>query len=59
MTKVALIIVLLICSILCWLFATTARVNNEHNKTAFIIKSIFYWLAITIAFSIGYLISSI
>lgn len=51
----------LMCSIICivilWAFATSTQVNGQHTKLAFIIKSIFYWIAIIIAISLGYTIA--
>ena len=46
------------CLLITWLFSTALVVNGKHNsETAFIIKSIFFWIAVIIAYSIGYLIA--
>lgn len=52
MAKIGLIIFLF----LCWLFATkfTVTVNgvNDEHK-AWVAKSIFYWIAVIMAYSLG------
>lgn len=55
--KTILIIILLIIDIVCWIFSTTLVVNGKHTQLAFKFKSIFYWLAIILTFSIGFYIS--
>jgi hypothetical protein len=52
--KVALVLVLVLMLMLCWLFATSVVVNGKTNKLAFFIKSIFYWIAVTMSFLVGY-----
>jgi hypothetical protein len=59
MKSTALIIIFICISLICWIFATSTLVDGSHNKTAFKIKSFFYWLAIVASISIGYLISNI
>ena len=52
--KVALVLVLVLMLMLCWLFATSVVVNGENNKSAFKVKSIFYWIAVTMSFLVGF-----
>ncbi len=40
-----------------WLFATSTTINGEHNRTAFKIKSMFYWVAVISSFCLGYIIA--
>jgi hypothetical protein len=50
MIKFGIILVLLVS----WLFATMTKVNDKANSTAaFIWKSIFYWVAVAVAYSLG------
>ncbi len=51
--KILLIAILLIISIFCWIFGTSITVNGENTRTAFIIKSVFYWVAVALAFGVG------
>jgi hypothetical protein len=57
MVKLVLTLCGMIFIFILWIFATSSQVNGQHNKAAFIVKSIFYWFAITIAFLLGYIIS--
>lgn len=41
-----------------WLFATATTINGQHNRTAFKIKSVFYWIAVVSSFCLGYIIAS-
>jgi hypothetical protein len=50
MIKFGCILVLLVL----WLFATMLQVNNKsQNGTAFFWKSVFFWIAIGVAYSLG------
>lgn len=50
MVKFGFILVLLFC----WFFATMLRVNEKSNNlAAFIWKSLFFWAAIAISYSLG------
>ena len=40
-----------------WLFATATTINGQHNRTAFKIKSLFYWIAVVSSFCLGYIIA--
>ncbi len=42
--------------IVAWLFSTSLTVGGKHDFTAFKLKSIFYWVSITVSFIAGYLI---
>jgi uncharacterized membrane protein len=37
-----------------WIGSTTTIVNGEHNATAFKIKTLFFWVAVTASFFAGY-----
>lgn len=52
--KIVLVLVLVLMLIFCWIFATSVVVNGENNKSAFKIKSLFYWVAVTLSFLVGY-----
>jgi hypothetical protein len=54
-----LIFVLIITNLGLWIFTTSTIVNGEHNRTAFIAKSIFYWISVIINVSIGILLMTI
>ena len=56
MTGGFLILVLIITNLGLWLFTTSTVVNGEHNQTAFIAKSIFYWISVIVNVSIGILL---
>lgn len=50
MIKIGFALVLLVL----WFFSTMLKVNNSTDSgTAFIWKSIFFWVAIGVAFSLG------
>lgn len=51
--KILLIAILLIISNVCWLFGTSLTVNGENTRTAFIIKSVLYWVAVVLAYGVG------
>lgn len=55
--KILLIVTLLIISILCWIFGTSATIDGKHTTVAFIIKSVFYWLAVTLSFGVGFYVA--
>jgi hypothetical protein len=57
MKTLVITLVFLFITIVCWLFATATVVNGEHNRMAFIIKSIFYWAAILLSLLLGYLMA--
>ena len=46
---------ILISSVL-WIFATALVDGNGNTRYAFIGRSIFYWVAVIVAFILGYLI---
>jgi hypothetical protein len=52
--KIALVLVMVLMLIFCWIFATSVVVNGENNKSAFKIKSVFYWFAVTLSFLVGF-----
>ncbi len=52
--KIVLVLVLVLMLMLCWIFATSVVVNGETNKSAFKIKTLFYWVAVTMSFLVGY-----
>lgn len=52
--KIVLVLSLMLMLGVCWIFGTSVVVNGESNKSAFIIKSIFYWVAVTLSFCVGY-----
>ncbi len=52
------VFLIFIVTFICWIFATATLVNGEHNRTAFIIKSIFYWFAVIGAFISGLIFKS-
>lgn len=52
--KIVLVLVLVLMLIFCWIFATSVVVNGGNNKTAFKIKTLFYWVAVTLSFLVGY-----
>ena len=52
--KIVLVLVMMLMLIFCWIFATSVVVNGGNNKTAFKIKSLFYWVAVTLSFLVGY-----
>jgi hypothetical protein len=54
-----LIFVLIITNLGLWIFTTSTIVNGEHNRTAFIAKSIFYWISVIVNVSIGILLMTI
>jgi len=56
MTTGFLVLVLIITNLGLWLFATSTTVNGEHTQTAFIAKSIFYWISVILNVSIGILL---
>ena len=47
------IAILIIVNLALWVFATSTVVNGEHDRTAFIAKSIFYWISVIVNVSIG------
>jgi hypothetical protein len=51
-----LIFVLIITNLGLWIFTTSTIVNGEHNRTAFIAKSIFYWISVIVNVLIGILL---
>ncbi len=51
--KILLVAVFLVIAIVCWIFGTSTTVNGENTKAAFIIKSVFYWIAVALAFGVG------
>jgi uncharacterized membrane protein len=55
--KVGLVLVLVLMLIFCWLFSTSLVVNGENNKMAFKFKSLFYWIAVTISFLVGFFLN--
>lgn len=52
--KIVLVLVLVLMLLICWLFGTSVVVNGKTNKTAFIIKTIFYWVAVILSFFVGF-----
>jgi hypothetical protein len=52
--KIVLVLVLVLMLMLCWIFSTSVVVNGETNKSAFKIKTLFYWVAVTMSFLVGY-----
>ena len=52
--KIVLILVLMLMLVVCWIFGTSVVVNGGNNKTAFIIKSIFYWVGVALSFCVGF-----
>lgn len=52
--KLVLVLVLVLMLVFCWIFATSVVVNGDNNKSAFKIKSLFYWVAVTLSFLVGY-----
>lgn len=45
---------LIIALIVLWLFSTMSKVNDKANSpAAIVVKSIFFWAAICIAYSLG------
>lgn len=60
MLKLILLIIVIAGSLTMWPFATSTQVNGQSgNRESFIIKSIFYWIAVVCAFSAGYIISKL
>ena len=51
--KIILIIILVIIVFVCWVFATSTTINNEHTGKALIVKSIAYSIAVILSFLIG------
>jgi hypothetical protein len=50
MIELGIILVLLVC----WILATITEVNKSQNSlAAFFVKSIFYWVAIGVAYAFG------
>jgi hypothetical protein len=50
MIELGIILVLLVC----WVFSTVTEVNKSQNSlAAFWVKSIFYWVAIGVAYAFG------
>ena len=44
----------ILCLLILWIFSTMTKVNESSNSfPAFIWKSIFFWAAIVIAYSLG------
>lgn len=52
---VLLIFILVLVTLVCWVFGTSLTVNKSANTLiSFIGKSIFYWIAIIISFMVGH-----
>lgn len=50
MIKFSFILVLLVC----WVFGTMVKVNDKSQSIgAFVVKSIFFWAAVAVAYSLG------
>lgn len=43
--------------IVMYFLTTEITINGEHNRTAFKIKSIFYWFAVTSSFCLRYIVA--
>ena len=56
--KIVLLTFGILVLIVTWLFATATTINGEHNRTAFKIKSLFYWMAVISSFCLGYIVAS-
>lgn len=52
--KIVLVLALMLMLIVCWIFGTSVVVNGETNKSAFVIKSIFYWIGVAMSFCVGF-----
>jgi hypothetical protein len=52
--KAILILILLIVTVICWIFSTSLVVNGENTPLAFKIKSVLYWVAIILSFAVGF-----
>ena len=48
-----LVAIFIVIAIVCWIFGTSITVNGENTRVAFIIKSVFYWVAVALAFGVG------
>jgi hypothetical protein len=55
MMTLFLILSFITVNLMCWIFSTSTLVNGEHNRTAFIAKSIFYWISVILNTLIGIL----
>lgn len=50
MVKFAIVLMLIVC----WFFGTMTKVNEKSDSLgAFVVKSIFFWIAIALAYSLG------
>ena len=52
--KAILILILLIVTSVCWIFSTKLVVHGGDKSLTFKIKSIFYWIAVILSFSVGF-----
>ena len=52
--KIVLVLALMLMLVVCWIFGTSVVVNGETNKSAFVIKSIFYWVGVGLSFCVGF-----
>ncbi len=51
--KILLIVIFILIAIVCWPFGTSTNVNGKYTFPAFVIRSIFYWMAVSLAFMVG------
>lgn len=51
--KFLLVTVFIVIAIVCWIFGTSTTVNGKNSRVAFRIKSVFYWVAVALAFGVG------
>lgn len=51
--KIFLIIVLIVVTLTLWLFATALLENSKNTNLSFIDRSVSYWIAIILSFTIG------
>ena len=52
--KAILILILLIVTSVCWIFSNNLVINGGDKSLTFKIKSIFYWIAVILSFSVGF-----
>lgn len=55
--KILLVVIFIVIAVMSWIFATSVTVDGKNTKDAFIVKTVFYWIAVVLAFSIGYYIA--
>jgi len=48
-----ILVIFVVIAVVCWLFGTSTVVNGKNTKATFIIKSVFYWVAVALAFEVG------